>query len=211
MPWAKVKAMQDEKAKDIQLPGNEQFNELFDLRFAQKMQEWEGAKTPSLSLIASKGTLDMAYPPLILASTASALGWNVSIFFTFYGLEILKRQLDLSVSPLGNPAMPMEMPIGPDWFQNIRWQVPNIVMSNVPGFEQFATSMMKKTIDKKGVASIEDLRSLCIEAGVNIFACQMTVDLFGYDQEDFIPEVTEWVGAASYLVQAQKSDLSLFI
>ncbi len=211
MPWAKVKAMQDEKAKDIQLPGNEQFNELFDLRFAQKMQEWEGAKTPSLSLIASKGTLDMAYPPLILASTASALGWNVSIFFTFYGLEILKRQLDLSVSPLGNPAMPMEMPIGPDWFQHIRWQVPNIVMSNVPGFEQFATSMMKKTIDKKGVASIEDLRSLCIEAGVNIFACQMTVDLFGYDQEDFIPEVTEWVGAASYLVQAQKSDLSLFI
>ena len=203
--------MQDEKAKDIQLPGNEQFNELFDLRFAQKMQEWEGAKTPSLSLIASKGTLDMAYPPLILASTASALGWNVSIFFTFYGLEILKRQLDLSVSPLGNPAMPMEMPIGPDWFQHIRWQVPNIVMSNVPGFEQFATSMMKKTIDKKGVASIEDLRSLCIEAGVNIFACQMTVDLFGYDQEDFIPEVTEWVGAASYLVQAQKSDLSLFI
>ena len=211
MPWAKVKAMQDEKAKDIQLPGNEQFNELFDLRFAQKMQEWEGAKTPSLSLIASKGTLDMAYPPLILASTASALGWNVSIFFTFYGLEILTRQLDLSVSPLGNPAMPMEMPIGPDWFQHIRWQVPNIVMSNVPGFEQFATSMMKKTIDKKGVASIEDLRSLCIEAGVNIFACQMTVDLFGYDQEDFIPEVTEWVGAASYLVQAQKSDLSLFI
>ena len=203
--------MQDEKAKDIQLPGNEQFNELFDLRFAQKMQEWEGAKTPSLSLIASKGTLDMAYPPLILASTASALGWNVSIFFTFYGLEILKRQLDLSVSPLGNPAMPMEMPIGPDWFQHIRWQVPNIVMSNVPGFEQFATSMMKKTIDKKGVASIEDLRSLCIEAGVNIFACQMTVDLFGYDQEDFIPEVTEWVGAASYLVRAQKSDLSLFI
>ena len=211
MPWGKVKAMQDEKAKDIQLPGNEQFNELFDLRFAQKMQEWEGAKTPSLSLIASKGTLDMAYPPLILASTASALGWNVSIFFTFYGLEILKRQLDLSVSPLGNPAMPMEMPIGPDWFQHIRWQVPNIVMSNVPGFEQFATSMMKKTIDKKGVASIEDLRSLCIEAGVNIFACQMTVDLFGYDQEDFIPEVTEWVGAASYLVRAQKSDLSLFI
>jgi peroxiredoxin family protein len=211
MPRTKVKAMQDEKAKDIQLPGNEQFNELFDLRFAQKMQEWEGAKTPSLSLIASKGTLDMAYPPLILASTASALGWNVSIFFTFYGLEILKRQLDLSVSPLGNPAMPMEMPIGPDWFQHIRWQVPNIVMSNVPGFEQFATSMMKKTIDKKGVASIEDLRSLCIEAGVNIFACQMTVDLFGYDQEDFIPEVTEWVGAASYLVQAQKSDLSLFI
>lgn len=202
--------MTQEKSKALELP-EEQFNKLFDQRFMKKIQEWEGSKTPTLSLIASKGTLDMAYPPLILASTASALGWNVSIFFTFYGLEILKKHLDLSVSPLGNPAMPMEMPIGPEWFQHIRWQVPNIIMSNVPGFEQFATSMMKKTIEKKGVASIEDLRTLCIEAGVNMFACQMTVDLFGYDQGDFIPEVTEWVGAASYLVQAQKSDLSLFI
>ena len=204
--------MSDNKqSSEITKFGNEQFNEMFDQRFLQKMQEWEGSKTPSLSLIASKGTLDMAYPPLILASTASALGWDVSIFFTFYGLEILKKNLDLSVSPLGNPAMPMEMPVGPEWFQNIRWQVPNIVMSNVPGFEQFATAMMKKTIDKKGVASIEDLRTLCVEAGVNMYACQMTVDLFGYNQDEFIPDVTEWVGAASYLVQAQKSDLSLFI
>lgn len=190
---------------------DEEFNRLFDLRFQQKMEEWEEKKIPSLTLIASKGTLDMAYPPFILASTASALGWNVSIFFTFYGLELLKKDPELLVSPLGNPAMPMEMPVGPEWFQHIKWPIPNIIMCNVPGFEQFATSMMKKTIDSRGVASIQDLRTLCIEAGVKLFACQMTVDLFGYNRNEFIPDVTEWVGATSYLAQAQNADLSLFI
>ena len=79
----------------------------FDRKFEQKMAERDAAKTPSMTIIATKGTLDMAYPPFILASTASALGWDVSIFFTFYGLNLLKSELDLKVTPLGNPAMPM--------------------------------------------------------------------------------------------------------
>lgn len=183
----------------------------FDQRFEIKMLEREKNHVPSMSIIATKGTMDMAYPPFILASTAAALGWDVAVFFTFYGLGLLKKDMDLSISPLGNPAMPMKMPFGPQWFQNIDWNIPNLISSNVPGFESFATSMMKKTTQNKGVADIEELRSLALEAGAKLVACQMTVDLFGYDIDEFIPEIEDWVGAASFLPIAQKSDVSLFI
>lgn len=187
------------------------FNELFDERFEKKMQEREDNRTPRLALIATKGTLDMAYPPFILASTAAALGWESSIFCTFYGLDLLKKDLDLKVSPLGNPAMPMKMPMGPEWFKDIEWNIPNIMTSNIPGFETMATSLMKKTVESKGVASIEELRELSIEAEVKLVACQMTVDLFGHNKEDFIDEIDDWVGAASFLPYAQKSDICLFV
>jgi len=183
----------------------------FDQRFEERLRHHEETKTGSMAIIATKGTLDMAYPPFILASTAAALGWDVAIFFTFYGLELLKKDLQLEVSPLGNPAMPMKMPFGPEWMRGINWKMPNALMSNVPGFEKFATSMMKKTMDNKGVASIEDLRELSMEAGVKLIACQMTVDLFGYKMDEFLPEIREWVGAASFLPTAQKADVTLFV
>ncbi|MHB1587369.1 MAG: sulfur carrier protein DsrE2 [Acidiferrobacteraceae bacterium] len=175
------------------------------------MKELEESKVGSLAIIATKGTMDWAYPPFILASTASALGWDVSVFFTFYGLELLKKDLHLEVSPLGNPAMPMKMPFGPNWFQGINWNMPNVLMAGVPGFEKLATNLMKKTVKNNGVASIQELRDVCVEAGVNLVACQMTVDLFGYRREDFIPEVKDWIGAASFLPVAQKADVCLFI
>ena len=170
-------------------------------------------ETPgSMTIIATKGTLDWAYPPFILASTAAALGWNVSVFFTFYGLQLLRKDLgDLKVSPLGNPGMPMKMPFGPEWFKNINWNIPNAVQSVIPGFESLATTLMKKTIKNKGVASVTDLREMAIEAGVNLIGCQMTVDLFGFTRDDFIPEVTEYVGAATFLPLARDADVSLFI
>ena len=183
----------------------------FDERFARKLKEAEEGKTPALAIIATKGTMDWAYPPFILASTAAALGWNVSMFFTFYGLSLLKKELDLEISPLGNPGMPMKMPFGPSWFQGIDWKIPNLVMAGVPGFEKLATSLMKQTVKNNGVASIEELRGLSIEAGVELIACQMTVGLFGYSREDFIPEIKDWVGAASFLPVAQKADVCLFI
>lgn len=191
-------------------------NERIDALLPQKLEavlaEREAARTPSMTIIATKGTLDWAYPPFILASTAAALGWNVSIFFTFYGLELLRKDMKkLKVSPLGNPAMPMKMPVGPAWFRSIRWNVPNLVQSMVPRYEAFATRMMRKTIRNKGVADIAELRSLCIEAGVSLIGCQMTVDLFGYKPKDFIPEVKEFVGAASFLPIAKEADVSLFI
>jgi peroxiredoxin family protein len=183
----------------------------FDERFSKKLKEVEESKTPSLSIIATKGTMDWAYPPFILASTASALGWDVNVFFTFYGLELLKKDLNLQVSPLGNPGMPMKMPFGPKWFQGINWNIPNLVMAGVPGFENLATTLMKKTVKNNGVASIQELRDVCVEAGVNLVACQMTVDLFGYTRDDFIPEIKDWIGAASFLPIAQQSDVCLFI
>jgi len=103
------------------------------------------------------------------------------------------------------------MPLGPRWFKAIRWNVPNAVQSLIPAYESFATKMMRKTMKGKGVAEIGELRSLCVEAGVNLIACQMTVDLFGYSHDEFIPEVKDFVGAATFLPIAKDADVSLFI
>jgi len=186
-------------------------NDWFDQRFEEKMAQKEAEHTPSMTIIATQGTLDKAYPPFILASTAAALGWDVSIFFTFYGLSLLKNDLDLKVTPLGNPAMPMKMPEGPTWIKNKELSIPTSIMSLMPGFEGMATSMMRKTLDNKGVARIEELRELCIEAEVKLVACQMTVDLFDYGKDDLIPEIHEWVGAASFLPLAAKADVNFFM
>lgn len=183
----------------------------FEQKFEDSMRKRQEAHTPSMALVVTKGTLDWAYPPFILASTASALGWDVSMFFTFYGLSLLKKDLDLEISPLGNPAMPMKMPFGPEWLRAINWKMPNMLMANMPGFEKVATMLMKKTVSNKGVASIEELRELCLEAEVKMVACQMTVDLFSWKMDDFMPEVADWVGAASFLPTAQKADVTLFI
>ena len=146
------------------------------------------AEEKSMSIIVTKGSLDWAYPPFILATTAAAMGLPVTLFFTFYGLALLKKDFKPHISPLGNPAMPMKMPFGPKWFQGVEWNMPNLLMAGVPGFESLATSLMKMTVKNHGVATIPELRDLCIEAGVKLVACQMTVDLFGWKQEDFIPE-----------------------
>lgn len=189
-----------------------EFDKWFDERFEFKMKEMAENKTPSMALIATKGTLDWAYPPFILASTAAALGWDVSIFFTFYGLLLLKKDTsDMKVTPVGNPAMPMKMPFGPEWFKDINWPVPNAASSIIPGFENMASGLMKQTFKNKGVASIEELREMCLEADVHMHACQMTVDVFGFTQDDFIDEVSSYCGATSFLPTAQKSDVTLFI
>src|SRR5574340_766225 len=135
--------------------------------------------TKKMAIIATKGTLDMAYPPFILASTAAALGYDVQIFFTFYGLQLLRKDLsDVKISPLANPAMPMP-----------------VMVQMLPGMETMATMMMKQKLKDKGVASLEELRDLCLEADVRFIACQMTVDLFEFDKSEFIDNV-EYGGAA---------------
>jgi len=97
-----------------------------------------------MAIIATKGTLDWAYPPFILASTAAALGWNVDMFSTVYGLLLLKKDLAAEVSPLGNSAIPMTMLFAPKCFQEFSWPLPNLLMAGVPGFEKLATGRMKK-------------------------------------------------------------------
>lgn len=156
----------------------------------------------SMSLIVTKGTLDWAYPPFILATTAAAMGLEVSMFFTFYGLTLLKKDLDLKITTLGNPAMQMPM-------MGMHMALPNLI-SALPGVDGLATGMMKNLIKKKGVASIEDLRAMAIEADVKMIACQMTMDLFEYKLEDMI-EGPALGGAASYIEIASKSDINLYI
>ena len=206
---ATANELQADTSTDIALPINP--DEWFEQKFDEQMERYKASKTPSMAIVVTKGSLDWAYPPFILASSAAALGWEVNLFFTFYGLNLLKTDLNLEVSPLGNPAMPMKMPFGPEWFKKINWNVPNAISSNIPGFEKAATSLMKQTMANKGVATIEELRELSLEAGVKMIACQMTVDLFGYDMDEFVPEVADWVGAASFLPTAQEADVTLFI
>jgi peroxiredoxin family protein len=182
-----------------------------DERLEQKLAEREKKKVRSMAIIATKGTMDMAYPPFILATTAAALGWNASIFFTFYGLELLKKELNVKVSPMGNPAMPMKLPFGPEWLRHMNIPVPNAIAANMPGFESFATAMMARTVTAKGVPTIKELRDICIESDVRLLACQMTVDLFSYRREEFIPEIADWIGATSYLAEAQNADVCLFV
>ncbi|WP_295409199.1 DsrE/DsrF/DrsH-like family protein [uncultured Thiocystis sp.] len=154
-----------------------------------------------LAIIATKGSLDWAYPPFILASTASALGYETQIFFTFYGLQLLKKKLALEVTPLGNPGMPM--PMGMEkWFP--------VLGMTLPGMQGMMTAMMKKKMKDKGVASIEELRDLCLEAEVKLIACQMTVDLFDMDKTDFIADL-EYAGAAAFFEFAGESDICLYI
>lgn len=158
----------------------------------------EEPRQKKMAVIASKGTLDMAYPPFILATTAAALGWEVQIFFTFYGLQLLRKSLKrIKISPLANPAMPMPVPMP-------------VLVSSLPGMQSMATSMMKQKIKKHGVASLEDLRTMCLEADVRMIACQMTIDLFEFKKSEFI-EGIDYGGAASFLEFAGEADVSLFI
>ncbi len=154
--------------------------------------------TKKMAIIATKGTLDMAYPPLILASTASALGWEVQVFCTFYGLQLLRKDLSgIAISPLANPAMPMPMPMP-------------VMVAALPGMEAMATSMMKAKMKKKGVASLAELRDICLETDVKFIACQMTVDLFDFQKSDFIDGI-DYGGAAMFMKFAGETDVCLFI
>ena len=152
-----------------------------------------------MTIIASKGALDMAYPPLILATTAAAMDVDVTIFFTFYGLDIIKKGNadNLKVTPLGNPAMPMPLPI------------PTLI-SSLPGMESVATAMMKGMFKKHGVATIQQLLDMAKESGVKLIACQMTMDVMGIKQSDIIDGV-EFAGAAAWLDVAADADINLFV
>ena len=156
----------------------------------------------SMSIIVTKGSLDWAYPPFILSTTAAALGLDVTMFFTFYGLTLLFKKLDLKVTSLGNPAMKMPM-------MGAHMGMPNLV-SALPGVDRAATVMMKNLMKKKGVASIEELRAMAVEAEVRLIACQMTLALFEYTRDDMIDGV-ELGGAATYIEVASRSHINLFI
>ncbi|MBS0002486.1 MAG: DsrE/DsrF/DrsH-like family protein [Thioalkalivibrio sp.] len=147
-----------------------------------------------ITIIVTKGSLDGAYPPLILASTATALGYECRMFFTFYGLQLLKRNLRLQVSPLGNPALGSRIPV---------------LIQTLPGMQAMFTRKMREKLRAKGVADLEELRQLCLDADVKMYACQMTAELHNFTKKDFIPGV-EYAGAATFFQSAGESDICLF-
>jgi peroxiredoxin family protein len=148
-----------------------------------------------LAIIAGHGTLDAAYPPLILATSAVAMDMEAAIFFTFYGLDILKKgKIDkLQVAPIANPAMPMP--------------VPNIV-GMLPGMTGMATWMMNDMMQKANVAKLSTLLETAIEFDVKLIACQMTMDVMGIKKEDLIDEA-EVGGAATFLEFASQNAIVL--
>jgi len=161
-----------------------------------------GIDPNTMSIIVTKGSLDWAYPPFILATTAAAMGVQATMFFTFYGLGLLMKDLNLQVSSLGNPAMKMPM-------MGMHMGMPNIV-SAIPGVDAAASGMMKNLMKKKGIAPIQELRELAIEADVRLIACEMTMDMFEYGREDMIDGL-EFAGAATYIEVATQSHINLFI
>ncbi len=186
--------MLDEQHVTVAALGEEEIREIV----RSELRRDAGPRTAAF--IASKGTLDWAYPPLILATTAAASGMDASIFFTFYGLNIIHKDFErlLKVSPLGNPAMPMPVPM------------PNVVLG-LPGMGPVATQMMKAKFRGKHVAGIGELIESAQELGVRL-------DRLPDDdgrvrlrrRSDFIDGV-EFAGAAAFLAEARQAHVTLFI
>jgi peroxiredoxin family protein len=171
-----------------------QVAELADLEATVADMADDGSK--KMTIVATQGSFDMAYPPLILASTAAAFDWEVVVFHTFWGLDILheEKSQDLKLSAVGNPNM----------------SVPNAVAA-VPGMDRLATHMMERRIEDNDTATIEELIDLSLDQGVELQACQMTIDLLGYDEEAFYDGVTVGVGAATALQHMAESDIQLLV
>jgi len=150
-----------------------------------------------LAIVASKGTLDMAYPPLILASAGAAMGWDVAVFFTFYGLDIInaRRNKHLQVPPLGNPAMPVP--------------VPNLIGA-IPGMTAMATKMMKSWMKQANMPTVEEMIQICRQSGVQLLACSTTMGVMKVRPQDILPGL-DISGAAAFLDFAADADVSLFI
>ncbi len=155
------------------------------------------AKPKKMAIIATKGTLDWAYPPLILATTGASLGWEVGIFYTFYGLKILQKNRKLEIGTTGNPAMPMPIPM------------PQLLTA-LPGMTPMATWMMKNQFKDHGVASIDELIDLAVELGVKLQPCGMTMDVFGFKEDSFIDGIEPVCGATHFLTWAADADIALF-
>jgi peroxiredoxin family protein len=150
-----------------------------------------------LALVASKGTLDQAYPPLILATTAVSLGWEAGIYFTFFGLDILhqERFRKLKLASLANPSGPV--------------QLPNL-LGALPGATAAATKMMKKWMKDARMPEVPEFIDMSRELGVRFFACSTTMGVMGVKESDLI-DGCDIAGAAAFLDYAAEADVQLFI
>ena len=152
-------------------------------------------KTRKLAIICSKGSLDMAYPALVLANAARMMGIDADLFFTFWGMDIIsKKKIDhLKVTPVGNPAMHMPQ-----------------IMGVLPGVSSMATSMMSKELDKLDMPPVHEFIEMIHDAGAGIYACRMASDMMQLEKEDLIDEVDDIIGAMEFLELSEDAQL-LFI
>jgi peroxiredoxin family protein len=152
------------------------------------MTEENGSGTRKLAIINSKGTLDMAYPGLVLANAARMEGIEVMMFFTFWGMDIINKhkQAKMKVTPVGNPAMGM----------------PNLI-GVIPGVSHLATHMLKGEIEKLDMPPVGEFLEMVHDAGTEIYACQMSVDMMKLTMDDFVDEVDEVVGAMEFMEKAE--------
>ena len=146
-------------------------------------------ETPrKVAIVCSKGSLDMAYPGLILANAARMMGIEAMVFFTFWGLDIItEKKVDkLKAGMVGNPAAPL----------------PHMV-AGLPGMESFATMMMKKKIEGLDIPDIRELLETLDAAGADLYACKMAMDMFDLERKDLIPEVKDVIGAMDFFQFAE--------
>jgi peroxiredoxin family protein len=151
-----------------------------------------------LCIICSKGSLDMAYPGMVLANAALMEGIEANIFFTFWGLDMItdERMDNLKCTPLGNPSMAMPNGMG----------IPNL-MAMLPGMTDFSTSMMKKEMDKLGFPPVREYLQMIADAGGKLYACKMTADMMNLSEDDLFDEVVAIVGAMEFLEMAEDAQV----
>ena len=156
----------------------------------------QSTKRARLAIIATKGSLDWAYPPLMLSLQAAKKGWEVAIFFTFYGLDIIhkKKNRRLQIATLGNPAMPM----------------PNFVGA-IPGMTALATQMTRWRFRQRNVPPVDELLRKAIDAGVKVYPCGFSIDVFGYKPDDFVPGCQPRHGSSDFLDFAKDAAVTLFV
>ena len=129
-----------------------------------------------VSIICSKGTLDMAYPGLIMANGARMNGIDAMVFFTFWGLDIVteKKMDHLHVATVGNPSMPIPTMVG-----------------GLPGMEAMASSMMKKQMEELEIPSVREMIEILHDSGAELYACRMAMDMFKLEKEDLAPQIDD--------------------
>jgi peroxiredoxin family protein len=148
-----------------------------------------------IAFICSKGNLDMVYPALVMGWAALGNGIDVTIFFTFWGMDMINkaRVKHLEIPPIANSSMKMNMMGVPGYIG-----IPQI-FGIIPGMTAFATAMMKSKMKKLKVPEVDEYLEMMVDAGAKLYACKMSVDMFGLKKEDFIPGVIDIVTAGDFM------------
>lgn len=145
-----------------------------------------------VSIICSKGSLDMAYPGLILANAARMSGIEAMLFFTFWGLDIVTRgKADhLHLSIVGNTSVP----------------VPAMI-AGLPGVEALASAAMRKEMEKLDIPPVHEFIEMLSDAGAELYACQLAVDMFRLKREDLVPQIKDVISAVDFYDKAAGSQI----